>query len=844
MGCTQSKIENEETVNRCKERKQHMERAVTARNKFAAAHSAHAMSLKNTGAALSDFAQGEVVYPTSSGPGVAPPTSSASVGGATPPPPLPPYENFPPPPPPLPASFTNSSPLQRAATMPEFSIPTPDNKHSDPIIEEENEEDVETESTHSLKRRSKSGGRGGIPTPEVMEDEVLHQPRKNDQRDREQPQPQPQPQPPPPPENKGMSSWDYFFSMENVPGPTLAEVDENSVEREEIERKMLEERARRREMEGKSEKPEPVAETVEKVSELPPQPPPPEAAMAPSKVVKRVKQGVPPEGKKKSGGNNVNLVQIFVELDDCFLKASESAHEVSRMLEATRLHYHSNFADKKGNINHSERVMRVITWNRSFRGLANADDGADDFDSEEHETHATVLDKMLAWEKKLYDEVKAGEQMKLEYQKKVASLNKLKKRGSNTEALERMKAAVSHLHTRYIVDMQSMDSTVSEINRLRDEQLYPKLVALVDGICCGVHGLNGEHHQFALSWQQNDKRKQDYSPSENCKKKHQYQVVGELIAWPNVNAFVIPKFPYRLQEHILHSMIDCRIGLLVCFLSAFCSEYSGCCNGFHRMATMWETIRIHHENQSKIVQALRLLDISQAPKETSDHHHERTRQLGGVVQEWYTNFSELMSQQKEYIKALNSWLKLNLIPIDTNWKEKVSSPGRPQNPPIQILLHAWHDYLEKLPDEPAKASINNFAAIIKTIWQYQKEELDFRNRCADSRKDLIRKTRDFENWYNKYMQKRTPPDDMDPDRTHDKDLIAEKQLMVEAAKQKLEEDEEAYQRQCIQVREKSLMSLKSHLPELFRALSDFSLACSDMYSTLRSISRSRNRNEV
>lgn len=75
----------------------------------------------------------------------------------------------------------------------------------------------------------------------------------------------------------------------------------------------------------------------------------------------------------------------------------------------------------------------------------------------------------------------AGEQMKLEYQRKVASLNKLKKRGTNTDALERVKATVSHLHTRYIVDMQSMDSTVSEINRLRDEQLYPKLVALVDG---------------------------------------------------------------------------------------------------------------------------------------------------------------------------------------------------------------------------------------------------------------------------------------------------------------------------------------------------------------------------
>lgn len=62
-----------------------------------------------------------------------------------------------------------------------------------------------------------------------------------------------------------------------------------------------------------------------------------------------------------------------------------------------------------GHIDHSARVMRVITWNRSFRGLPNTDVGKDDFDSEENETHATVLDKLLAWEKKLYDEVKVKE---------------------------------------------------------------------------------------------------------------------------------------------------------------------------------------------------------------------------------------------------------------------------------------------------------------------------------------------------------------------------------------------------------------------------------------------------
>lgn len=59
-----------------------------------------------------------------------------------------------------------------------------------------------------------------------------------------------------------------------------------------------------------------------------------------------------------------------------------------------------------GQIDHSARVMKIITWNRSFKGLHNGEDGRDDFDNDELETLATVLDKMLAWEKKLFDEVK------------------------------------------------------------------------------------------------------------------------------------------------------------------------------------------------------------------------------------------------------------------------------------------------------------------------------------------------------------------------------------------------------------------------------------------------------
>ncbi|KAK0571442.1 hypothetical protein LWI29_015910 [Acer saccharum] len=59
MGCAQSKIDNEESVARCKDRRNIMKDAVVSRNAFAAAHSAFSVSLKNIGAALSDYGHGE-----------------------------------------------------------------------------------------------------------------------------------------------------------------------------------------------------------------------------------------------------------------------------------------------------------------------------------------------------------------------------------------------------------------------------------------------------------------------------------------------------------------------------------------------------------------------------------------------------------------------------------------------------------------------------------------------------------------------------------------------------------------------------------------------------------------
>ncbi|KAF6176312.1 hypothetical protein GIB67_011101 [Kingdonia uniflora] len=736
MGCTQSKIENEEAVSRCKDRKQFMRTAVEKRNEFAAAHSSYTMALKNTGAALSDYGQGEVIEAHTS-------QSSSSLHQphlTTPIQPL--FETLRPPPPPD-YSPSPSPQLKRASTMPEFTTPIKPihPKQNDPILEDDDEDEDEDNDLHHLgdhngvgvgvgdtslahHRRSRTSGGVGIVVEEVAPVS---------------------PHTPPPPEAKG-GAWDYFWGGDDhIPGSLSNGHDEIREEMGNVYHTSTNTTAT---FMNRSENVVGGASSSSNVDVVEPRTP--EKVIEPE--VKKTKNmghsnSAPQESNNntnkrvgKSAAISVSLLTILNNLDDHFLKASESAHDVSKMLEATRLHYHSNFADNRGNIDHSARVMRVITWNRSFRGMPNVDDGKDDFDSEEFETHATVLDKLLAWEKKLYDEVKAGELMKLEYQRKVALLNKQKKRGVTAESLEKTKAAVSHLHTRYIVDMQSMDSTVSEINRLRDHQLYPKLVALIGG-----------------------------------------------------------------------------------------------------MAKMWDSMQSHHNSQH-IVADLRSVDISQFQKETNESHYKSTQQLLRVVGEWHLNFQKLVQYQKDYIHALNSWLKLNLIPIESSLKEKVSSPPRVLQPAIQSLLYAWQEHLEKLPAELAGNAISSFMGIVDTIKLSQDEELKLKEKCEETKREYIRKSRAFEDWYHKYTQRRTPPDETNQgeDAIAKDEHIADRQFVVESLQKRLEEEVEVHQKLCRQVREKSLASLKTYLPELFRAMSDFSLGCAEMYNRLYSISQPQN----
>lgn len=302
MGCTQSKIEHEEAVSRCKERKAHMKDAVAARNTFAAFHTAYTMALKNTGAALSDYGEGEApdTLPT---PPVAPP----------------PREQLPPPPPLPPGMSPSSLNLLRSASMPaDMALPKPPPKPAETIPEEDD-----------------AGG------PEISAPVTPSPPPPL-------PRPSATPVPPPPePDNRG--SWDFFFDH-NMHGPPLMEATEDGHGQVEGGRHQFGESVARKKA---AEPPETPPETPQKVVETP-SPSPAMVAKPPKKPmqghVASAGAGSSDGKKGKTASANVNLVKILDDLDDHFLKASESAQEVSKMLEANRMHYHSNFADNRGMI--------------------------------------------------------------------------------------------------------------------------------------------------------------------------------------------------------------------------------------------------------------------------------------------------------------------------------------------------------------------------------------------------------------------------------------------------------------------------------------------------------------
>ena len=172
--------------------------------------------------------------------------------------------------------------------------------------------------------------------------------------------------PPPPVPESQMATWDYFFGPTPTPPPTLEHpATDTWMERRDkepvAEVKPPVAKPAVSEPAAAEERPPQTAAEKEKaieemVANLPPSKPivrkPPKAPGPPPTVHYQHASSMGAvetrKGKMMVASGTASLLQIVSQLDDQFLRASESAHDVSKKLEATRMHYHSNHADSRG----------------------------------------------------------------------------------------------------------------------------------------------------------------------------------------------------------------------------------------------------------------------------------------------------------------------------------------------------------------------------------------------------------------------------------------------------------------------------------------------------------------
>lgn len=349
--------------------------------------------------------------------------------------------------------------------------------------------------------------------------------------------------------------------------------------------------------------------------------------------------------------NKVPIEDFFASMkyvEELFHKASESGEEVPRMLEANKLHFRPIVPRRKGGLVAStiltacfscgedpssipreppQTATKYLTWHRTTSscssssrnplGSASKDDAGylnGDVPFEKFGmisgSHASTLDRLYAWERKLYDEIKASKIVRSRYDMKCKNLRGLESKGASSYQIDKTRAVVKDLHSRIRVAIHRIDHISKKIEDLRDKELQPQLEELIKGL---------SHMWREMS---------------NC---------------------------HKLQ----HDAISVTRG-----------------NGNVRIS-----IRSHS-------------------------HRHITLRLDDELGSLSSSFTKWIGAQKSYLEAINGWLlKCVKLPQKSSKRRRMqASSWRHFGPPIYVTCGEWLDKLSELPTKDVVDSVKGLAA--------------------------------------------------------------------------------------------------------------------------------------
>lgn len=437
MGCMYSTLRAEDVVGRCKVRKKLMKQAVEHRHAFAAAHASYVQALRSIGSALRQFAEGEGGLPAA-GPG--------PFDRIPEPPPPPPLPQLPPP-----ALSDTPSPLKNSqvpsATLTLDSHSRRDWDFFEPF-------DPSEPPLHLQEQRKRKVQKDGAEGSDVDEADI----------------------------KQSTSVPDIIFQAEEKESIPILQVVASPYSRPVMDAVVGGTSNEYRDEHGRVSSPGSKSEDVMQ-------------SFAESRNEKHPTQRLTEEPldegniehdmgfRLRLNVRKKDFMRIARELDEEFLKASKGAEGVAVALEIRKPHSHTAQPKNKFGKYNSARVFSTFNWTWSRNPLLTKEELESNLDeSGRNASHALTLERLLAWEKKLFEEVKAVESLTSEREKKCACLRRQEVKGEDASKIEKTRMEIKKLYSLIMVSYQRVDSTEEAIEDLRDDELHPQLVGLIDGL--------------------------------------------------------------------------------------------------------------------------------------------------------------------------------------------------------------------------------------------------------------------------------------------------------------------------------------------------------------------------
>lgn len=200
-------------------------------------------------------------------------------------------------------------------------------------------------------------------------------------------------------------------------------------------------------------------------------------------VDKKIVDNERSEERGNAGFKGGGPLEVAIEIKIQFERASECGNEIAKMLEVGKLPYQRKHASKM--LQGVTPPLPAASSQPSTSGNAEAGPPSSEIDEElmmRSKNLSSTLQKLYLWEKKLYQEVKAEEKMRVAHEKKCRKLKHLDERGAEAHKVDATQTLIRSLSTKIRMAIQVVDKISVTINKIRDEELWPQLNELIQGL--------------------------------------------------------------------------------------------------------------------------------------------------------------------------------------------------------------------------------------------------------------------------------------------------------------------------------------------------------------------------